>query len=329
MEDENKTKKQLINELKELRRRVAKLEKAETEHMQAEEAMRESEGKYRSLIENLKDIVFTIDLGGKINFASPSSEEILGYKSEEVINMNIIDFVPVKNRQRAIETIPKGMNGEKITQYQTQAITKSGERVILEVSFSRIYEKGATVGALAIARDITDRKRAEEEIRKVQERFSGLYNSSKDAIGWADPDGKLVDVNPSFSKLTGYSKEELLAGKRYQDLTPKEYREWETRLVEGVMKTGKPAEYEKEYIRKDGSRVPILLTVFDVKGSEGKSIGAAAIIKDITERKQVEKELKEKMKDLEIFHDAAVDRERKMEEMRSKIEELENKLKEG
>ncbi|MFQ6122898.1 MAG: PAS domain S-box protein, partial [Dehalococcoidales bacterium] len=91
----------------------------------------------------------------------------------------------------------------------------------------------------------------------------------------------------------GYSRKELLAGKKYQELTPEEYHEWEAKLVEGVLTTGKPAEYEKEYIRKDGSRIPILLTVFVVKGEGGKPIGVAAIIKDITERKQAEDTLRQ------------------------------------
>ncbi len=78
----------------------------------------------------------------------------------------------------------------------------------------------------------TERKRAEEEIRKLQERFSGLYNSSKDAIGFASDDGTLMDVNDSFCQLTGYSKQELLTGKKYQDMTPKEYNEWEAKIIE-------------------------------------------------------------------------------------------------
>jgi PAS domain S-box-containing protein len=142
-------------------------------------------------------------------------------------------------------------------------------------------------------RDITERKQMEEEIRKVQERFSGIYKSSKDAIAFATLGGVLLDVNNSFCKLTGYSKEELLSGRRYQDITPKEFHEYEAKIIERILTTGSPGEYEKEYMRKDGSRVPILLTTFVVKGNDGQPIGVAAIIKDITERKQAEEALRE------------------------------------
>lgn len=137
-----------------------------------------------------------------------------------------------------------------------------------------------------------ERKRVREEIRKVQERFSGIYNSSKDAIGYASLEGVLLDGNDSFCQLTGYSKGELVT-RSYQDITPKEYDEYEAKIIERIIRTGKPAEYEKEYIRKDGSRIPVLLTTFVVKGGDGKPIGLAAIIKDITERKQAEQRLKE------------------------------------
>ncbi|MBI2996759.1 MAG: PAS domain S-box protein [Candidatus Melainabacteria bacterium] len=131
------------------------------------------------------------------------------------------------------------------------------------------------------------RIKAEEEYRKMHERFTGIYNSSKDAIGYATLSGTLIDVNESFSKLTGYTKEELL-GRKYQDLTPCEYYEYEAKIIERILQTGKPEEYEKEYIRKDGTRVPILLTVFIVRGEDKEPISLAAIIKDITEQKKIE-----------------------------------------
>ena len=146
-------------------------------------------------------------------------------------------------------------------------------------------------------------KKREQERVEVQERFSGIYNSSKDAMGFASPEGVLLDVNDSFCKLTGYSREELLT-RKYQDITPKEYREGEAKIIEGMLRTGKPQEYEKEYIRKDGSRVPVSLTTFVVKGTGGKPIGAAAIMKDITERKQMEEDRDRLFKAIEITKEA-------------------------
>jgi PAS domain S-box-containing protein len=135
-------------------------------------------------------------------------------------------------------------------------------------------------------------KKREREGVEVQERFSGLYNSSKDAIKFAGFDGMFLDANDSFCKLTGYSRNEILT-KKYQDITAKEYEEYEAKQIERMLRTGEPQEYEKEYVRKDGSRVPVLLTTFIVKGANGKPVGTAAIIKDITERKKAEEALRE------------------------------------
>jgi len=136
-------------------------------------------------------------------------------------------------------------------------------------------------------------KKRERERAKFYERFVGIYNSSKDAIGYVSLDGVLLDVNDSFCRLTGCSREELLDNKKYQDLAPKEYHEYEAKTIERILRTGKPEEYEQEYIRKDGSRVPVLLTVFVAKGINGKILGIAAIIKDITERKNNERAIRD------------------------------------
>ena len=135
------------------------------------------------------------------------------------------------------------------------------------------------------------RRDTEMQRRRVQERLSGLFNSSTDAMGFAELGGVLLDVNDAFCRLTGYSRAELLNSTKYQDLTPEEYHEYEAGVVERILRTGEPSEYEKEYVHKDGTRVPIRLNTFVVKGDEGTPIGVAAIIKDMTERKRVKKDL--------------------------------------
>jgi two-component system, cell cycle sensor histidine kinase and response regulator CckA len=145
--------------------------------------------------------------------------------------------------------------------------------------------------ALNDAQERAERRRVEEALRDVQERFRGVFESSKDAIGYATLDGTFLDVNPAFETLTGYSKEELLAT-THQALTPAEYRRIDADIRDRLLGTGEAVEYEKEYLRKDGRRVPVSLTTFLVKGSNGEAAGLAAIIKDVTERKRTEEELK-------------------------------------
>lgn len=181
-----------------------------------------------------------------------------------------------------------------------------GDEVIAVLEFFTFESKEEDAQLVSLISAVADQintlfEKRELEIRSKElfERFTGVYDSSKDAIGFVTLDGMLIDVNDSFTKLTGYTKEELLHHRKYQDITPKEYHEFEAKQIENLLKTGEPLEYEKEYVRKDGTRVPILLTVFSVKDASGKVNWLAAIIKDITERKKAEEKLKKLNETLE------------------------------
>jgi PAS domain S-box-containing protein len=155
---------------------------------------------------------------------------------------------------------------------------------------------GATVlTALVVSRQlvsIREREKAHGAFRELQERVQGIYDASKDAIGFAAFDGTLIDVNEAFASLTGYPKEELTGGMRYQQLTPPEYHLADITGADAIVRRGQPVECEKEFIRKDGSRVAVALTGFAVRGNDGNAIGLAAVIRDITERKRAEEALR-------------------------------------
>ncbi len=145
MSDQSKTKHDLIEEIVALRKRIAELSQYESDRKQTEsqreaalEALRESEYKYRSLIDNIPDIIFTIDLEGKITFVSKRAKEILGYEDAEAINRNIFDFIPEEDHQTAMESLHKGIKGEKIKHVQFPVTAKSGEKLYFDFSFSRI-----------------------------------------------------------------------------------------------------------------------------------------------------------------------------------------------
>ena len=136
-----------------------------TERKKAEDALRESEDRYRSLVDNIPGIIFTIDLAGKITFVSRRTKEILGYEGAEMINKSVLDFIPEEERQRAMEAIQKGMTGVGIKHFETPMIKGSGERAWFECSFARVRKDGRVIGAQGTAVDITERKQAEEALR--------------------------------------------------------------------------------------------------------------------------------------------------------------------
>ncbi len=270
-----------------------------TERKQAEEALRESEERYRTLAEAAQDFIFVIGSDGCLRYVNESGARTLGRRLEVIVGKHLEELFPPDIAQRHKSNLQAVFKSGKPTSFEQTTQFPDG-KLWLNTQLIPIRNKTGQVGAvLGISRDLTERRRAEEALREAQERFSGLYNSSKDAIGWAALDGTILDVNEAFTTLTGYSREELLTGKKYQDITPAEYQEWEAEIIGEVLRTGEPAEYEKACIIKDGSRVPILLTVFVVKGSDGEPIGLAAIIKDITERVQMRQQLQEYSENLE------------------------------
>ena len=150
-------------------RDITERKRAESQREAALDALRESEYKYKSLIENISDIIFTIDLEGRITFISKRTTEIIGYENEEMIKMNIFNFIAEEDHQRTMKNLQKGMKGERIKHIQMPVIAKSGEKLFFEFSFSRIYKNGAVVGAQGTAVDINERKRADEKFRQSLE----------------------------------------------------------------------------------------------------------------------------------------------------------------
>ncbi|MBA2252449.1 MAG: EAL domain-containing protein [Nitrospirales bacterium] len=154
------------------------------------------------------------------------------------------------------------------------------------------------IRALGEAEERRKRKRIELDLQSAQGRFKSIYESSKDAIVYVSLEGQQQDVNESMVKLTGYSKDELLT-MAYQELTAQEYCRQEVEAIQAVLSAGQPVEYEKEIIRRDGSRVPIVLSAFVVKAGDDIPIGLGMILKDVTERKRAEREIIEL-----AYHDA-------------------------
>lgn len=136
----------------------------------------------------------------------------------------------------------------------------------------------------AIARHKSDR-----EYKTMHGRFRGLYESAKDGICFADLSGHIVDVNDAFCRMTGRQKSELIQTSICNGISPEKYHDMDHQIVRMVLATGLPAEYEKEFERKNGSLLPVLVTLFVVRNADDKAEGVALVAKDITERKKVER----------------------------------------
>lgn len=139
-----------------------------TDRKEAEQALQKAEAQYRELFENANDIIYTHDLSGHLTSLNKAGERISGYSREEALRMNVLDVVVPKYREMAGEMVRRKMLREDPTRYESAILAKDGRIIPVEVSTRIILENGHPVGVQGIARDITERKQAEEERKRLE-----------------------------------------------------------------------------------------------------------------------------------------------------------------
>ena len=261
-----------------------------TDRKQAEERLQESEEKYRVLFETAKDAVFVTDETGRFLDVNQAACKSLGYSKEDLLKLSNKELDADPGGYEAFLKIRDGLV-DKIT-FEVNQRRKDGTLLPVEITGS-FFESGGRRMAVALVRDISQRKQAEEALRKSEEKYRSLYESSKCGIGFSDMQGNLLDANRAFLDMLGYSIEELRK-LTYQELTPKKWHEMEADIVKNqIMSRGYSDEYEMEFIKKDGTGVPVTVRGWLIYDEQGKPIGMWGIARDITERKQAEDALKE------------------------------------
>jgi PAS domain S-box-containing protein len=178
-----------------------------SERKQAEEALRESEERYRDLVENAHDIIYSHDLQGNYTSINKAGEVITGYTVEEALKLNLSDSITPESLPRAREMIRRKLAGENVTAYEIDILAKDGRRVTVEANTKLVYQDGVPVGVQGIARDISDRKLLEDQLRQSQK---------MEAIGQL-AGGVAHDFNNLLTAIIGYSG---LALQRIEDKSP-------------------------------------------------------------------------------------------------------------
>ena len=260
-----------------------------TERKQAEQALRESEEKFRRFVEKMND-GYCVLQGFEVVFANARSAEMFGYTQEEVIGKTIHELLPPETVEELADVHERRKRGERVpTQYETTLTRKDGTRCPVEFS-ARIIEYQGAPAVSIVVRDVTERKLMEQALRESEAQLRTMFEEAAIGIALVDMTGIPIKINPALQRMLGYTKEELSSIALTEYIHPDDATANAGPFQEIMAGARDEYHVEKRYTRRDGRSIWGRQTVSAVKDSEGNPLFAIAMIEDITERKVVEEE---------------------------------------
>ncbi|MFT5640934.1 MAG: PAS domain S-box-containing protein, partial [Cyclobacteriaceae bacterium] len=268
-----------------------------SEELLNEFKLHKSEEFSKRVIESSNDSIKVLDLQGNLIYMSNGGQTLLEIDDISIyLNKSWVDLWKGDDNKAAAEAVSKAASGYA-TLFNGYCKTEKGTPKWWEIIVSPIKDTdGDVINLLAISRDVTERKQAEEKLKTSMERekeFADIVRKAPLAMAFGYPDGRLANCNSAFSALTGYTILELQSLNWNEVLTPSKWKSSEGKQLSQLSPSKKNVKYEKEYIHKDGHSVPIELTVSAKFDSAGNLLHYVGFAIDITDRKLAEKELKE------------------------------------
>jgi PAS domain S-box-containing protein len=269
--------------------------------------LHDSEERYRGLVETTSDWVWEVNENGTYTYVSPRVFDLIGYTPEEVLGKTPFDFMPPEEAARVGEIFMKIVTSQQpISSLQNANRHKDGRIVVMETSGEPVFRPDGQFGGYrGIDRDITERKRAEEEIHKAQQgimehdRFlQHLIDTIPNPIFYKDKNGVYIGCNTAFEGYIGLSKERLV-GKSVYDISPKDLADIYHANDRKLLDNPGTQTYESRVKYADGSTHDVIFNKATFTDFVGNVDGLVGVILDITERKQAEAERKKYSETLE------------------------------
>lgn len=254
------------------------------------EALRESEERFRTLVQYSSDIITLLEADGTVRYESASIERILGYGPEDLVGKNAFEFIHPDDVQEALNTFTQVLqNPEASPSTEYRFRHQDGSWRLLESTGSNLLADPAVEGIVINSRDITERKQVEQALRVSEEKFAKAFRSSPDAIIISTlADGRYIDVNDSCLRLTGYTREDLIGHTSF------ELNNWidlgdRSKLQQMLQQQGAVRDLEFNFRIKSGEVRTGLLSAEAIDLND--ELCLLSIVRDVTERKREEKEL--------------------------------------
>jgi PAS domain S-box-containing protein len=268
----------------ELEKRIQELEHAESERKRGDEALKESEERLKALSEASFEAIFLSEKGICLD-QNQTAERIFGFTRAEAVGRHGTEWIVPEDR----EQVNNNMLSNYKKPYEATALRKDGTTFPCEIQGRRINYQDRSIRITAL-RDITERRRAEKELLKSEERFKRIFENLQDVYYEAGMDGTILEVSPSIDKFSLYNRKDLIGKSLYEIYAdPKERDEF----VELILDKGMVNDYEIILKDKDGSQRPCSITTLLMRDSQGTPVKLVGSMHDISERKQADEALRE------------------------------------
>lgn len=263
-----------------------------TKKRQAEEALRESEKRYRELVNNANDVIYVTDANGVFQVFNPVGLRLTGFSEEEVVKARYLDLIPPEYRKK-VERFYGKQFVKKIpnTYFEFPICTKQGDTVWVGQHVQLVTEGEEITGFQAICRDITDRKIAEMALAMSEKRFRSLFECAADLIQILDPTGDILQVNPSTQELLNYTQEELAGRPAAELFDPESRKVFQEHLFPALKSETCRAELHMRC--KDGMVLAVDCSGAPVRSEDGSLQYIVLTQRDITKRRLAENALRE------------------------------------
>lgn len=272
---------------------VIKLSSFALQQKMAEDALRTSEERYKRIFNSYQDVYFKAELDGSLSEVSPSVNKLLGYKPEEVLGKTIGDFFA---EQPFINKLGKILLKKEFVSDQDIKLTKKNGEIINASLNARILKnaKGIPVGSEGVIRDISERKKAEADFQKSEEKFRMLANFTYDWEYWLSPENSIIYMSPSCERISGYNPEEFTSNNELMMaiVHPDDLYLFENYSPKHKRSVNDVITFDFRIITKDKTTKWINHLGQKVYADDGRFMGFRASNRDITDRKQAEQELK-------------------------------------
>jgi len=254
----------------------------------AQDALKESEQKYRLLVENSRDVIFSVDTQGNLTYVSPAIELISGYRVDEVIGGSLVRFVVPEDLPALTASFEKTLGGPS-EPFESRVVRKDGVILHVQTTSSLVMQGGRVVGVTGILTDITDRKAAQEALKESEQKYRLLVENSRDVIFSLDTQGNFTYVSPAIEHVSGYRVDDVIGTSFVRFVVPEDLPGLMSSFEKTLGGASEPTEFRA--VRQDGA-IRHVQTTSRLVMRDGQAVGVTGVMSDITERKEAEAALR-------------------------------------